>query len=45
MDLVLEINPKFGQGGEGVQITENFADVLYVWPLRQIFKVIDPRIM
>ena len=27
------MNPKFGQGGEGLQNPENFADVLYVWSL------------
>ena len=35
MDLVLWINPNFGQGGEGVKKPENFADVLYVWSLKQ----------
>ena len=32
MDLVLHVNQKSGRG-EGVQNPENFADVLYVWPL------------
>ena len=35
MDLVVYSNQKFGQGGEGVKKPENFADVLYAWPLRE----------
>ena len=28
---------KCGQGGEGVQNPENFADVLYVWSLTDLY--------
>ena len=44
MDLLLQINPKFGQGGRGSENPENFADVLYVWTLLTgitVAKVLD----
>ena len=33
VNLVLQISPKCGQGGEGVKKSQNFADVIYGWPL------------
>ena len=36
MNLVLFVSPKCGQGGEGVKKSQNFADVIYGWPLGQM---------
>ena len=43
MNLVLQISPKCGQGGgvEGVKKSQNFADVIYGWPLRDYLQNIQ----
>ena len=38
VDLLLQLQPKFGQGGRGSKNPKNFADVLYVWPLNKSIK-------
>ena len=42
MDLLLQINPKFGQGGRGSKNPKNLADVLNGWPLTGVCIADDP---
>ena len=40
MNLVLQISPKCGQGGEGVKKCKIFADVIYGWPLSSVDRIV-----